>query len=92
MRPPPCGFCFPTSRTTHSFYYGTATTPLPAAIPFFDGRCNAELVWDATFSTTITSVRDKQLGESESALPITRSPALRTQPGTQGAALPHACP
>ena len=39
-----CGMCFPADRETHSFIYGTATSPLCPGDPFYDGYCNAELL------------------------------------------------
>jgi hypothetical protein len=39
-----CGVCYPVDRTTHSFIYGTAASPLCPGEPFFDGYCNAELL------------------------------------------------
>lgn len=45
-----CGTCYPTTRMTHSFYYGSApTTPCPGD-PFFDGTADAELLWDILVS------------------------------------------
>ncbi len=43
--PPACGTCYPNPRTTYSFYYGTATSPLCPGSSLFDGVCNAEWLW-----------------------------------------------
>jgi hypothetical protein len=42
-----CGTCFPTTRQTHSFYWGASSPDCPGE-PLFDGFCNAELLIDAT--------------------------------------------
>ncbi len=56
--PPACGTCYPSSRVTHSYYYGTTTSPLCPGFRFNDGVCYAELIWDIGLSLT---------GESEGA-------------------------
>lgn len=42
--PPACGTCYPATRVNHSYYWD------PDAIcpgsPFFDGLCDAQLLWD----------------------------------------------
>jgi hypothetical protein len=47
--PTACGFCYPSNRTTHSFRYGTREAPPCPGLPLFDGVCNAEFLWTATF-------------------------------------------
>ncbi len=41
-----CGTCYPLSRVTHSYHWGTETAPLCPGVPIFDGFCNAELLLD----------------------------------------------
>jgi hypothetical protein len=43
--PQACGTCFPPSRGTHSFYFGSSLSPLCPGRPFDDGVCTAELHW-----------------------------------------------
>jgi len=45
--PAACGACYATTRATRSFRWGTPTQPLCPGEPFFDGTCNAELLWEA---------------------------------------------
>jgi hypothetical protein len=45
--PAACGTCYPTTRTTQSFYFGSSSSPLCPGSSFNDGLCNAELIWDA---------------------------------------------
>jgi hypothetical protein len=53
--PAACGFCFPTSRPIHSYYYGKANTALCPGSPLDDGVCNAEwLLWAASFRCTVS--------------------------------------
>ncbi len=60
--PQSCGFCYPSNRTIHSFYYGNATTSLCPGSSLNDGICDAEwLNWAATFSCTV-SVEDNTWG------------------------------
>jgi len=40
--PAACGFCYPTRRVNHSFYWGTAYTPVCPGSTFFDGICDAQ--------------------------------------------------
>lgn len=41
-----CGNCYPDTRVTHSFHWGTSASPLCPGVPLFDGFCNAELLLD----------------------------------------------
>lgn len=43
--PQPCGTCYPEDRPVHSFFYGTPESPLCPGSTFYDGVCNAELIW-----------------------------------------------
>ncbi|MFN8179251.1 MAG: hypothetical protein U0167_15070 [bacterium] len=40
--PAACGYCYPTTRVNHSFYWGTANTPVCPGSTFFDGICDAQ--------------------------------------------------
>lgn len=44
--PAACGSCYPLTRTTRSFHWGTSAAPLCPGVPLFDGFCNAELLLD----------------------------------------------
>jgi hypothetical protein len=44
--PASCGFCFPTNRVSHSFYYGTVSSPLCPGSTLNDGICDAEWRWE----------------------------------------------
>jgi len=48
--PPALGLCYPSTRVTHSFYYGSRADPLCPGSPLLDGAGPAELRWTATFS------------------------------------------
>lgn len=45
-----CGHCYPSTRPTHSFTWGSAAATLCPGDPLFDGTCNAELLLDVTLS------------------------------------------
>jgi hypothetical protein len=60
--PQACGVCFPASRVTRSFSYGTPASPLCPGSPFEDGVCDAELFWDFTFACP-TSVEESSWGK-----------------------------
>jgi hypothetical protein len=51
--PAACGTCFPSDRTTRSFQFGTAASPLCPGEPFDDGICSAELLIMAAFTSTV---------------------------------------
>jgi len=40
--PPACGVCYPTTRVTHSFHYGSAGQTLCPGSPVDDGTCDVE--------------------------------------------------
>ncbi len=48
--PPACGYCYPTPRTCHSYYYGTVTSPYCPGVTLSDGTCCVEWIWDAAVS------------------------------------------
>jgi hypothetical protein len=53
--PQACGFCYPSNRTIHSFYYGNANTALCPGSTLNDGICDSEwLRWAATFTCTVS--------------------------------------
>ncbi|MFN8179596.1 MAG: hypothetical protein U0167_16830 [bacterium] len=51
--PAACGFCYPTSRVNHSFYWGTANTPVCPGSVFNDGVCDAQARVDIFMSPGI---------------------------------------
>lgn len=51
--PPACGACYPPSRTTRSWYWGTASAPRCPGVPFFDGVCNAEFLVATNLEATV---------------------------------------
>ena len=59
--PQACGACYPTTRTNHSFYYGTAASPLCPGSILNDGVCDAQWLMDAAMSCTV-SVEDQSWG------------------------------
>ncbi|MFN8179973.1 MAG: hypothetical protein U0167_18720 [bacterium] len=66
--PPACGTCYPETRTTHSFYYGNGSVGLCPGLPFFDGLCNAELLWTASLTGTATAAEETEASRSWSAI------------------------
>jgi hypothetical protein len=60
--PIPCGTCFPTTRSNHSFYYGPADSSLCPGSSFFDGFCNAQLLWDLIIQAVPVSVETSSWG------------------------------
>jgi len=61
--PQACGTCFPSARANHTFYLGTAATPLCPASALNDGICDAQLLWDVQLSCVIVSVDKKSWTE-----------------------------
>ena len=51
--PPGCGVCFPSNRPTRSFSFGAESSPICPGAPFFDGVCNAELLFEASMMCPI---------------------------------------
>lgn len=60
--PQACGFCFPSARTIHSFYFGTPGTVLCPGSTLNDGVCDSEFTWTASFTCTPTSVDQSSWG------------------------------
>ncbi|MFN8177515.1 MAG: hypothetical protein U0167_06295 [bacterium] len=59
--PAACGTCYPETRSTHSFYYGSDFVALCPGTPFFDGLCNAELMWIAHLTGTATAAPEPEV-------------------------------
>ncbi len=58
--PAACGLCYPTERVTHSFTYGTTTSPLCPGSPLDDGICHAEwFLWSAAYLSGIDYVEPR---------------------------------
>lgn len=54
--PQSCGLCFPSTRTIHTFRFGSADSPLCPGSPFNDGTCDAEaFYWSAKFSCAVAA-------------------------------------
>jgi hypothetical protein len=51
--PPACGTCYPTTREAHSFVYHDGVEEHRPGLTFFDGVCDAELMWHAQFSVGV---------------------------------------
>jgi hypothetical protein len=61
--PAACGSCFPDTRVEHSFFYGTAGSPLCPGSTLNDGSlCGAEWLWDAEVAC-IVSVEESSFGQ-----------------------------
>jgi hypothetical protein len=56
--PPACGTCYPTTRPRHSWYWGTAASPLCPGSGLNDGVCDAELLLDAGFVSPYSVQRE----------------------------------
>lgn len=55
--PQACGICYPSTRPTHTFFFGTPDSPLCPGSPLSDSACNVELLfWTATFQDAAVSV------------------------------------
>jgi hypothetical protein len=63
--PPACGTCFPETRVARSFIYSDANGEYCPGLKFFDGTCDAELLWYATVSSP-TSVAPSTWGRLKS--------------------------
>jgi hypothetical protein len=48
--PPACGTCYPTTREARSFVYHDGVEEHRPGLTFFDGVCDAELIWHAQFN------------------------------------------
>ena len=53
--PQACGVCFPTTRATNSYRYGTETSPICPGSPLFDGDCQVEWLSRAMMLCTIST-------------------------------------
>lgn len=52
--PQACGTCYPNPRENHSFYYGTASSPLCPGSPLNDGTCDSEFLQSSSLSGAIS--------------------------------------
>ncbi len=60
-----CGVCYPTTRTTNSYFYGLETSPVCPGSPLFDGSCHVE--WLAMVGVfCASSVEDESWGAIKS--------------------------
>lgn len=59
---PACGTCYPTTRTTHSFYFGTTTSPVCPGSPLNDGLCDVEFFMDIGMLCSTVSVEAQTWG------------------------------
>ena len=57
-----CGTCYPTTRETHSFYWGTEESPLCPGSTFYDGFCDAELLAILDYSGVQTALESHSWG------------------------------
>ena len=57
-----CGVCFPTTRTTNSYTWGTTGSPLCPGFAMNDGACNVEFLTNATLVCAGVSVEDESWG------------------------------
>jgi hypothetical protein len=46
--PAACGTCYATTRSTHSYYWGNASSVVCPGSTFFDGVCDAAFLWDVS--------------------------------------------
>lgn len=60
--PVACGTCYPTTRANHSFYYGTAASPLCPGSSLNDGVCDAQLLFSAALVCKPVSVEEETWG------------------------------
>lgn len=51
--PPACGACYPTTRSTHTRYFGADGAYCPYGVPLSDGTCDVELLAVLQMSCTI---------------------------------------
>jgi len=59
-----CGLCYPTTRQTHSFYYGQVGSTLCPGSALFDGTCDAE--WLVSVTCPPVSVEETTWGQIKS--------------------------
>ncbi len=61
--PAACGFCYPTTRVAHSFYFGTVASPLCPGSTLNDGVCDSEWYgWFAAYACEPVSVDPSSWG------------------------------
>jgi hypothetical protein len=58
-----CGFCYPTTRANHSFYYGTKETPVCPGSALNDGVCDAQFLALAGVVCNLVSVEESTWGK-----------------------------
>ena len=61
-----CGLCFPTTRTTGSYFYGLDTSPICPGSALNDGACFVEWLGNALISGCVVSVEDESWGSIKS--------------------------
>ena len=59
--PQACGYCYPSPRTTFSYYFGTVASPLCPGSPMNDGICDCDLMFDVAINC-IVGVEDSSWG------------------------------
>lgn len=52
--PAACDLCFPSDRPTRSFSFGKESSPICPGEPFFDGICNAELLFEVEMNCPVS--------------------------------------
>lgn len=60
--PQACGYCYPTTRVTHAFYFGTAASPLCPGSVLNDGICDCEMYGFWADFNCIVGVEDSSWG------------------------------
>ena len=60
--PQACGTCYPTTRVSNSYYYGTPTSLLCPGTKLNDGTCDVEFRWTANLTCGPVSVEDETWG------------------------------
>jgi hypothetical protein len=52
--PAACGLCFPATRTSHSYFWGSESSPICPGLRFEDGACDAELLIDVSVKAPVS--------------------------------------
>jgi hypothetical protein len=60
--PNACGVCYPTTRTSNSYTWGTTGSPLCPGFMMNDGNCNVEFLADAYMVCEPVSVQEESWG------------------------------
>jgi hypothetical protein len=61
--PQACGFCYPSTRTIHTFQFAVAGSPACPGLTFNDGVCDSELLnWGGLFTGCPVSVEENSWG------------------------------